>query len=294
MEQENYQMNIETLANSLMELEEYGIESKNQPDPPASNSVLPIALPTYYRSKAFSSNISINNLINASDPILTLVTKLRQIPAPPDANVLYLNLCHEIKAFENKAQTQGYRLQIIFAAKFVVCALLDELIAITLWPNLEWKKYSLIETFHKENWEHDQFYLILERGLQDAVAHIDLLELIYICLRLGYEGKFRSIERGHLELKSMIDHLYHVITQHREEFSRSLLIRLGDPSHQLSRQKNYFHLLPSAWLISTIMIVSLIIIFIFFYSKLIETASPIYQFINTFHSQEGESTNEGL
>jgi len=243
-------------------------------------------MPTYYRSKAFTSTIGINNLINAADPLITLITKLRRISLPPDIALLHQNLCHEIKAFENKAQTLGYRSPLIIAARYVICALLDELIAITLWPSSDHKKYNLVETFHKELWEEDRFFLILERSLQDPAGHIDLLVLIYLCLRLGYEGKYRGMERGHLELRNIIDHLYSVIAYHRDEFSRGLLISLDNPSYTSMKKKIYFHLLPPAWVISAFMILALLFIFTFFYLRLVENASPIVQLLNSLQSSQ--------
>ncbi|MBA2654561.1 MAG: DotU family type IV/VI secretion system protein [Gammaproteobacteria bacterium] len=288
MEREHSEMNIENWANSIVELEENSRPYDPLPSAQISSeqaALIPLTMPTYYRSKAFSSTIGINKLINAADPILTLVTKLRQITIPPEVTILHQNLCHEIKAFENKAQTLGYRSQLILAARFVICALVDELIAITLWPGMEWKKYNLVDTFHKDPWEDDRFFLILDRSLQDASGHLDLLELIFVSLRLGYEGKYRTIERGHLELRNITDNLYFVITQYREEFSRSLLISFETPSYHLLRKKHYFHLLPPTWIISAIMIVSLLIMFTFFYLKLIETASPIAELLSNLQTK---------
>lgn len=289
MEREYYEMNIENWANSIIELEDnysHSDEPISEHSMPFNSSALVSTMPTYYRSRAFSSHIGINNLINACDPIITLVTKLRRITIPPDTEMLYQNLCHEIKAFENKAQTLGYRSQLILASRYVICMLLDELITLTLWPDPESKKFSFTETFHKNMGEGDTFFKILDRSLLDPAGHIDLLELIYISLRLGFEGKYRGVERGHLELRNITDHLYNVINQYRDEFSRTLHIAVEQPTYFRMQKKNYFHLLPPAWMISTVMILSLLTIFIFLYLKMIEIATPVNEFINTLQMQE--------
>jgi type VI secretion system protein ImpK len=279
MEQE-YGMNIENWVHSIIELEED--QDNHRPHDTGSHQpLISLSPPTYYRSKAFSSSIGINSLINAADPLLTLVTKLRRITIPPEAALLHQNICHEIKAFENKTQTAGYRQPIILAAKYTLCALLDELVAITLWPDREWKKLSLIDTFQTETCHDDRFFLILERSLQDPPAHIDFLELVYLCLRLGYEGKYRGIDRGHLELRAITDHLYAVIMQCRDEFSRGLLISLENPNYSLVRKKSYLHLLPSAWAICTAMVLLLLFLFSYFYMRLMDSALPITRLINS-------------
>lgn len=281
MDRENYEVDIKTWASSLMELDEYSNDSNRIFAKRNDDSSLVALSSTYYRSKAFSSAIGLNNLVNAADPILTLVTKLRRINLPGDASHLHNNICHEIKAFENKAQTYGYRPQLILAARFVLCALLDEMIAITLWPDLDWKKYSLVESFHKDHWESDRFYLILDRSLQDPDGHLDLLELIYLALRLGYEGKYRNIERGLLELRMITDNLFNTILQYKEEFSRNLHICPISLNYLQNRKKNYLHLMPPSWLISLIMVTCLVIMFSCCYFWLHQAASPIIKFLES-------------
>lgn len=281
---ENDEVNIETWASSLMELDNLVFEKENTPTyPQLSSALVSIGPSTYYRSKGFSSSISINHLISSLDPLLTLITKLQQITTPPDAATLYQNLCHEIKAFENKAQTVSYRSQIISAAKYLICALLDELIVITPWVDTEWEKYNLVTSFYKEKWSDDQFFLILQRSLEDPGAHIDLLEFIFLCLKLGYEGKYRTMDRGHLELQSITVELYRVISHYREGSSKSLHITLENPNYPQALKRNYLHLLPPTWLISSLLVLLVVGIFSFFSLKLMDVASPIYQFIDTLN-----------
>lgn len=282
MDQDHYENHIESWASSLIALEEgYFDPASHSLNEQPTAPLIPLGTPTYYRSKAFASTIGINPLINAADPLLTLATKLRKITIPPDCAQLHQNICHELRAFDNKAQTMGYRTQLILAARFIICSLLDELIPMTLWPEMDWKKFSLVDTFHKEDWDNDRFFLILERSLQDAAGHLDLLELIYVCLRLGYEGKYRQLERGHYKLQNLTEHLFSVINHHRDEFSRGLHITLENPNFTQITKKNYLHLLPPAWMVSTLMILLLLSVFTFFYMKLVETASPVTQFLNT-------------
>lgn len=287
MEQDdNYQMNIECWATSLMELDNLGTAQTEAScfETTSSSTLVPVAPSTYYRTKGFSSTIGINELINSLDPILTLATKLRQFSSTPDAVTLQHNLSHEIKAFENKAQTLAYRPQTVLAAKYVVCTLLDELLS-TPHPqggDMEWKKPLLMESILKERAdEGNQFFLILERSLQDPSAHLDLLELIYTCLKLGYEGKYRRIERGHLELRNTTDHLYHVITHYREEYTKNLHVTLENSDSRRSPRGQYYHLFPPSWVITSIFILVLASLFIFFYWSLMQSVAPTYHFMSS-------------
>lgn len=287
MDNENYEVDLKTWASSLMELEVYSFDTDLR-QPARVNSDIVALSATYYRSKAFSSFISINNLINAADPLLTLASKLRVSSLPGDIVTLQQNICHEIRAFENKAQTFDYRPQLIFAARFVICALLDELLTIILWPDLEWQKYSLIDYFHKDSSETDRFFIILERALQDPEANLDLLELMYICLRLGYEGKYRQQERGFIELRDLTDDLYNIITNYKEDSSRSLHIT-STPVHRIkTTKKTYLHLLPPSWLVGAVMASSLLIMFSCYSLRLHEATKPIRDYI---HAIQFDSVN---
>jgi type VI secretion system protein ImpK len=49
-----------------------------------------------------------------------------------------------------------------------------------------------------------------------------MLELMYLCLALGFEGKYRVIPRGMFELEGVRDALYRQIRQLRGEVPREL------------------------------------------------------------------------
>ena len=49
-----------------------------------------------------------------------------------------------------------------------------------------------------------------------------MLELMYLCLSLGFEGKYRVLPRGMLELEAVRDSLYRQIRQMRGDVPREL------------------------------------------------------------------------
>ena len=180
----------------------------------------------YYRSKLFSIDTHINPLVSAASPLFAIASTLKNTIAMPDLAQLYQDLCHEIKAFENKAQTHNYRSHIILAARYALCSLLDEIILSTSWGNKSiWQTQNLLATFQRESWGGERFFVILERSCEDPAIHIDLLELLYITLSLGYEGKYQHLERSHQQLSETMDSLYDVIQQQRGEFSQKLFLQ---------------------------------------------------------------------
>ncbi|EKD75722.1 MAG: IcmH [uncultured bacterium] len=185
----------------------------------ASGTRVPLAhAHSQYNSKLYTPVISINPLIAAASPILSLIGRLRNAFISQDTAELYLDLIHEIKSFESYAQRLNYRAEIILIARYALSAMVDEtLLHSTSGKEKEWEKHKLLLFFQQEDWGGDRFFIILERLEQDPLFYIDLLELTYLCLSLGYEGKFRYQERGHVELQKIINNLFDKIKKIRHE-----------------------------------------------------------------------------
>ncbi|MFT3742252.1 MAG: type IVB secretion system protein IcmH/DotU [Gammaproteobacteria bacterium] len=189
-------------------------------------SQLPAKLQPYYRSKAFVSQIGINPLIAAAAPIFFLVEKFQLLSQQPDLARLRENLIHEIKAFENQAQHHTYKSPFIIAAQTILCLWADEMVLSTRWgKDSYWQEFLLAHSRLLELPENASFFAILTHCMQDAEQYIDLLELCYLCLSLGFEGEYRYLERGYIQLAEIRDSLYHLILRQRGEISKQLEIK---------------------------------------------------------------------
>mgnify|MGYP003621116381 FL=1 len=50
-------------------------------------------------------------------------------------------------------------------------------------------------------------FQLIERFSREPAKNLYLLELLYVCLSLGFEGRFRVESRGTLELESIRDNI---------------------------------------------------------------------------------------
>ena len=50
--------------------------------------------------------------------------------------------------------------------------------------------------FHNETWGGEKVFQLLAKLAQDVPTHRHLLELIYIVLALGFEGRYRVVDNG--------------------------------------------------------------------------------------------------
>src|SRR3972149_7855012 len=178
-----------------------------------------------YRSRIYTSNININPLVAACDQILSLAIALKTTEFPDNNTQFLQDLSHEIRSFEHHAQIANYQSNIIIAARYALCCLLDETIASTQWGQTNnWDEKNLLTLFHNENYGGARFFSIIDRSLEKITANLHLIELLYLCLNLGFVGKYQNIEHGQSELVAITNRLYQIIGQHNHLNRKNLLI----------------------------------------------------------------------
>jgi type VI secretion system protein ImpK len=165
----------------------------------------------------------VNALLSAATPLLTLATELRNTARHPDPDGLFTHVSHEITNFEVVARKGGASPEGVLAGRYILCTFLDEIVLGTPWGNQStWVNRTLLNAFHNEGWGGEKFYQILDRLLQEPHRNVDLLELQYTCLALGFEGKLRVQDSGRSELERIQTNLYSTIRGLRGEFEIDL------------------------------------------------------------------------
>lgn len=168
-------------------------------------------------------NLSINPMIGAAAPLLSEVVRLRQSYAAEDLHVLKERLAASLRLFEQRALASGLDSGEVMAARYALCTTVDEAVVTTPWGNAgDWSQLSLLSCFHNETFGGEKFFLLLERLSRNPAKHLALLELLYLCLALGFEGKYRVPPRGMLELEAIRDSLYRQLRQLRGDVPREL------------------------------------------------------------------------
>ena len=186
----------------------------------------------FYRSRLYTIDISINPLIAACDPILTVLSILKNCEYPLDRDKFLSDLAHEIRAFTQRAQIANYPEHIISDACYVLCCLLDETIASTsAWgKNNGWLQNNLLTIFYQEGYGGEHFFAIVDRALADAAANLHLIELLYLGLSYGFVGKYQQLPHGKNDLIAITHNIYQTICQYHHP--RSLFICKQLPTEQ--------------------------------------------------------------
>jgi len=171
----------------------------------------------------FQTTFGLNPLVNASAVLIAVFTKTRETVTHPNVGGLHQQLVSELKLFEEKSKEAGIKPEIILAARYLLCTILDEAVLNTPWgAESAWTQRTLLSVFHNETEGGEKFFIILDRMRNSPAENIDILELMYIFLSLGYEGKYRVVHQGRDLLEQLRDELFQIIRRHRGEYERTL------------------------------------------------------------------------
>ncbi len=165
----------------------------------------------------------LNPLVAAANPLLNVVPQLRATLHHGDPVGAKEFLAGQIKEFERRAKAAGVTNENIIAARYALCTLLDEAAASTPWGGSGiWARDSLLVRFHNEAWGGEKFFQLLSKLAESPREHRELLELMYICLALGLEGRYRVLDNGKAQLEALRERLALMLRQVRGEFERPL------------------------------------------------------------------------
>ncbi|KAF0811568.1 putative lipoprotein YiaD [Andreprevotia sp. IGB-42] len=170
-------------------------------------------------------------LVAAANPLLNLVPQIRATVHHPDPARLREQLLEELRQFELRARESGVPTETIIGARYCLCTTLDEAATLTPWGGGGiWSAHSLLVTFHNETWGGEKFFQLLARLSHQPQQHVDLLELQYFCLMLGFEGRYRVLDQGRSQLDALKQRLLQLINTTRGEYPRALSPHWHDPA----------------------------------------------------------------
>jgi type VI secretion system protein ImpK len=215
----------------------------------------------------------LNPLVRAASPLLLLMAQMRETLSPMDVAGLRRYALEEIRQFEEQARSSGVPNEIVVAARYALCACLDEAVLSTPWGNQsEWAQHPLLVALHREAWGGEKFFDMLDRISQDPPRYIDLMELQYLGIAFGFAGKYQVQERGHERLVEIQQDLYRKIRHHRGPTEPGLSLRwrgLEDRQHPLLRYLPW-------WVVAAAALPILAITFTAYYARLASAADPVH------------------
>ncbi len=156
-------------------------------------------------------------LLAAAAPLLQLLTRLRNTANQPNPAELREHATRELRGFEVSAREAGVPMEQIRPAHYALCASLDDVVLNTPWGSSGvWDQRSLVSTFHQEVRSGERFFQLLDQMKANPGNFLPVLELMYLCLSLGFMGRYRLAPRGPAEVEKLREDVYAIIARQRQ------------------------------------------------------------------------------
>lgn len=214
-----------------------------------------------------------NALVRAATPLLLLAVQLRHSTRAPDIAALREGCMARLHRFEEDVRHHGVDTKTAMAARYVLCTVLDEAVLASPWGDASgWSQRTLLVAFHGETYGGAKVFDLLDRLARDPARHLDLLELIYMAMALGFGGKYLVEPGGLSRLADRQTELYRLIRRQRAAASAELSPHWAGADVPLSADAT---MMPF-WIASLASLCILLLVFLFLYTRLDRMASPVY------------------
>ena len=227
-----------------------------------------------------------NSLAVAANPLLNLIPQIRVTPHHPDPEQLRNYLVDQVQLFERRAREAQVSPETLIAARYALCTALDETAAKTPWGGGgQWSRHSLLVTFHNETWGGEKFFQVLARLVQDPKKHIDLIEMMAVCIALGFEGRFGVVDNGRSQLETLRRRLVEIINGARGEHSKALSLHWQGAE---ADGKSRWGFLP-LWITIGATLALLAGIFFLYYFFIADKSSTVFSALNSIRPPKAQA-----
>ena len=139
-----------------------------------------------------------NDLVAFAGPIFDLILRLKAGILEPSMD-LRPKIASMLNDFEKRAERYRFNHKIVQVSKFALVSFVDETV-LTNNFNMkdEWEKNALQLEYFGEQLAGNKFFDKLEAMLKQMEATQDAVEIYYICMLLGFKGKYAIYEKEKL------------------------------------------------------------------------------------------------
>lgn len=183
----------------------------------ASDQSKSVAMPQTRSTRDFEfSTAGRNKLLETAMPLLGLAIRVRDMSTFSDIEALHARLSNEVDVFQSEIEALNYDEATVLAARYVICAAIDEAVLSNSWgAESFWPERPLLSVFHNETWGGEKVFAVLDRVMDEAHRFVDLLELIYYILAVGFEGKYHVMYNGQVRLETLLTSVHGLLEKYR-------------------------------------------------------------------------------
>lgn len=196
-----------------------------------------------------------NPLVDGAIPLFGLVIRLRKMQAFENVGELYDMVRKQIAALDEEIRQHGYDSATQLAYRYALCTFVDEAVMGTPWgAHSIWAQRSLLSVFHDETWGGEKFFTILTRMLMEPEKYRDVLEFQYLCLCLGFKGKYGLQHDNQQALQALITKMHRALRELRGDTPEQLTdagTNVISRRYRISRQWPWW----TPWIVAALVLV---------------------------------------
>ncbi len=182
---------------------------------------------------------NMNPLVAAAAPLLSAAPRIRAMAQHANPVGLKDALAEGVRKFEQQARSEGLPNEQVIAGRYVLCTLLDESAASTPWGSSGgWANQSLLVLFHNETWGGEKVFQLMSKLAENVQANRNLLELMYVALAFGFEGRYRVLNDGRAQLDNLRVRLAQMLRGNRADADRMLSLRWEGTPARVARLRD--------------------------------------------------------
>jgi type VI secretion system protein ImpK len=174
-------------------------------------------------------DFSLNPLVGAAAPLFQLMGRMRTTYTQPHAMEVRDRTLRQVQAFEQAARAAGVTEDQLDKGRFAVCASIDDLAQSTPWGgDGGWASRPLVLSFRDvlRSTQGVQsgvgFFRLLDEVRVNPGTELPVLEVMYLCLSLGFQGQYRASRQGPAELDRIREDVYTIIKRQRQDAAAEL------------------------------------------------------------------------
>ena len=139
-----------------------------------------------------------NDLVTFAGPLFDLILRLKAgIVAP--SNDLRPQVAGMLNDFEKRAERYRFSSKIVQVSKFALASFVDETVLINNFPmRNEWERNPLQLEYFGEQLAGNKFFEKLDSMLKQIEVTQDAVEIYYVCMLLGFKGRYAVYEQEKL------------------------------------------------------------------------------------------------
>lgn len=167
---------------------------------------------------------SLNPLIDVATPLFGLILRLVDLQQYDGIQQLYSRVHGDIAAIDEEVRKLGYDNAAQMSFRYCLCSFVDEAVMATAWGAQSiWAEHSMLSAYHQETWGGEKFFTILARMMMEPDTYKEMLEFLYLCLSLGFKGKYGVMQDGRQQLDQLITKLHRLLREQRGDSPEQLI-----------------------------------------------------------------------